>query len=312
MNNKHLHLTKGVHIVFSRERFPLTQSIYFDVPDGRMIFAIPRGRSTYVGTTDTNYNGNLNRVVATQDDATYLLDAVNNMFPSVQLNIEDIESNWAGLRPLIHEDGKDPSELSRRDEIFVSETGLISIAGGKLTGYRKMAQRVIDTVLKNVPEKKKEHLVKSHTERIPLTSSPLSNTKEVNTYEKEIAAQLKTLGVKDKNQSEYLATTYGKQANDIIQKIDYFLNESVEERLIRAEVWYSVHHEMTNSLADFFVRRTGRLYFDIHSVHKYRQLVQEDLIKYLGWDEARVIDENKWLDILVKDASHYYDKEMEA
>ncbi len=311
-DNKHLHLTKGVHIVFSRERFPLTQSIYFDVPDGRMIFAIPRGRSTYVGTTDTNYNGNLNRVVATKEDAQYLLDAVNNMFTDVQLTINDIESNWAGLRPLIHEDGKDPSELSRRDEIFVSKTGLISIAGGKLTGYRKMAQRVIDTVLKQIPEKKKEHLVKSHTDRIPLTSSPMTDTKEVNAYEREIATQLKTFGIEDEHQSLYLATTYGKQANDIIQKIDYFLNESPEERLIRAEVWYSVHHEMTNSLADFFVRRTGRLYFDIHSVHTYRQLVQEDLVKYLGWDEGRVIDENKWLDMLVKDASHYYDTEIEA
>ena len=310
-DSKYLHLTKGVHLVFSRERFPLTQSIYFDVPDGRMIFAIPRGRSTYVGTTDTNYEGSLNRVVATKDDAQYLLDAVNNMFTDIQLTRGDIESNWAGLRPLIHEEGKDPSELSRRDEIFVSKTGLISIAGGKLTGYRKMAQRVIDTVLKQLPEKKKEHLVKSHTDRIPLTSCPMSDTKEVNTYEKEIASQLKTIGITDIHQSIYLATTYGKQADDIIQKTDYFLNESAEERLIRAEVWYSVHHEMTNALADFFVRRTGRLYFDIHSVHKYRQLVQEDLVKYLGWDEGRVIKENKWLDSLLKDASHYYDKEIE-
>jgi glycerol kinase len=69
---------------------------------------------------------------------------------------------------------------------------------------------------------------------------------------------------------------------------------------------------MTISLADFFVRRTGGLYVDIHSVHKYRQLVQEDLVKYLGWDEARVEDENRWLDILLKDASHYYEKEIEV
>ncbi len=311
MNNKHLHLTKGVHIVFSRERFPLTQSIYFDVPDGRMIFAIPRGRSTYVGTTDTNYSANINRVVATQEDAYYLLDAVNNMFPSLDLTIEDIESNWAGLRPLIHEDGKDPSELSRKDEIFVSKTGLISIAGGKLTGYRKMAQRVIDTVLKTVSDKKKANYTKSHTDRIPLTPCPLPDTAAVDAYQIEITHQLKNIGIDDPNQAWYLATTYGKQADGIIQKIDFFLNENVEERLIRAEVWYSVHHEMTNSLADFFVRRTGRLYFDIHSVHKYRQLVQEDLITYLGWDEARVMSENRWLDELLKDASHYYQEEIQ-
>ncbi|MGB3774593.1 MAG: glycerol kinase GlpK, partial [Leeuwenhoekiella sp.] len=139
MNNKHLHLTKGVHIVFPKEKLPVGQSLYFDVPDGRMIFAIPRGRVTYVGTTDTNYSGDLDHVVATEADANYLLDAINNTFPDINLSIADIDSNWAGLRPLIHEEEKDPSELSRKDETFVSKSGLISIAGGKLTGYRKMA-----------------------------------------------------------------------------------------------------------------------------------------------------------------------------
>ncbi len=310
MNNKHLHLTKGVHIVFSRERFPLTQSVYFDVPDGRMIFAIPRGRSTYVGTTDTNYSGSLNRVVATEEDATYLLNATNNMFSTLDLKIDDIESNWAGLRPLIHEDGKDPSELSRKDEIFVSETGLISIAGGKLTGYRKMAQRVIDRVLKDVPDKKKAHLVKSYTEKIALTSDPLKDSKAVDAYQSEITKRLKDLGIDNDYQGWYLATTYGKQADAIIDKMNFFLNDSPEERQIRAELWYSVHHEMTNSLADFFVRRTGRLYFDIDSVHQYRLLVQEDMIKYLGWDEARVLKENNYLNLLLQDASVYYEEEF--
>ncbi len=311
MNNKHLHLTKGVHLVFSRVRFPLTQSIYFDVPDGRMIFAIPRGRATYVGTTDTNYSANLNRVVATAMDAQYLLDAINNMFPSVELDLEDIESNWAGLRPLIHEDGKDPSELSRKDEIFVSKTGLISIAGGKLTGYRKMAQRVIDTVLKTMSAKRRDKFLKSHTQQIPLTSTPLEDTAAVNVYQNQITLRLKELKNEDPYYGWYLASTYGKQADIIIDKVNYFLNDSVAEKLIRAELWYSVHHEMTNSLADFFVRRTGRLYFDIQSVHRYRSLVQEDLIKYLKWDEIRLKAENKYLDILLQDAATYYEKEFE-
>ncbi|WP_405205052.1 glycerol kinase GlpK [Aquimarina sp. LLG6339-5] len=310
MNNKYLHLTKGVHIVFSRERFPLTQSIYFDVSDGRMIFAIPRGRATYVGTTDTNYKANLNRVVATQEDAQYLLDAVNNMFPSVQLAVDDIESNWAGLRPLIHEDGKDPSELSRKDEIFISKTGLISIAGGKLTGYRKMAQRVIDAVLKTMSSKKREQFSKSYTQNIPLTNDPLKDTEEVEKYLLEINQQLKDLNMQDEYYGWYLATTYGKQANTIIDKVGYFLNDSIEEKLIRSEVWYGVHHEMINGLADFFVRRTGRLYFDINSVRQYRSLVQEDLIKYLQWDEQRLAKENEYLDLLLQDASTYYEHEI--
>lgn len=310
-NNKHLHLTKGVHIVFSRKRFPLTQSIYFDVAGGRMIFAIPRGQSTYVGTTDTNYNGNLNRVVATQEDAHYLIDATNKMFPSLNLTIGDIESNWAGLRPLIHEDGKDPSELSRKDEIFESKTGLISIAGGKLTGYRKMAQRVIDKVLAKVPEKKKAHLVKSYTKKIPLTSEPLANTAEVEAYQKKIKKQLALEGITDAYASWYLATTYGKQANMILAKMNFFLNENPEERLIRAEVWYSIHFEMTNSLTDFFVRRTGRLYFDIHSIQKYLTIVQEDMVNYLGWNEDRLAREKQTLSLLIQDATTYYQKEFD-
>ncbi|GAA4275614.1 glycerol kinase GlpK [Aquimarina mytili] len=310
MNNKHLHLTKGVHLVFSRERFPLTQSIYFDVPDGRMIFAIPRGRATYVGTTDTNYNANLNRVVATQDDAAYLLKAVNHMFPSLDLTIGDIESNWAGLRPLIHEKGKDPSELSRKDEIFESKTGLISIAGGKLTGYRKMAQRVIDAVLKTMSSKKRDAFLKSHTKQIPLTSDPLKDSSEVNTYLNQITQQLKDLKVEDQYYGWYLVSTYGKQTDIILNKVNYFLNDAIEERLIRAELWYGVHHEMTNSLADFFVRRTGRLYFDINSVHKFRSIIEEDLIKYLGWDEIRLQNENQYLDLLLQDAATYYKEEF--
>ncbi len=311
MTDKYLHLTKGVHLVFSKERFPLSQSIYFDVEDGRMIFAIPRGRSTYVGTTDTNYHGNLNRVIATEADAQYLINAINHMFPSLNLKIEDIESNWAGLRPLIHEEGKDPGELSRKDEIFVSKTGLISIAGGKLTGYRKMAQRAIDEVLDHLPDHKKEHLVPSYTEKIPLTTHPLKNSEEVEKYQKTIETRLNNNGIDNLYQSWYLATTYGKQADAIIDKMSFFVNADASERLIRAELWYSIHHEMTNSLTDFFVRRTGRLYFDINSVHQFRRLIQEDMINYFGWNEARVQTENKYLDLLLQDASTYYEKDFD-
>jgi glycerol-3-phosphate dehydrogenase len=152
---KRLHLTKGVHLVVKRDKFPITQSVYFDETiKGRMIFAIPRAGITYFGTTDTNYSGSLDDIKVEEDDIDYLLAAVNGMFPDVQLKKEDIKSSWAGLRPLIHQEGKSPSELSRKDEIFVSEEGLISIAGGKLTGYRKMAERVVDKVMQSLKAKK--------------------------------------------------------------------------------------------------------------------------------------------------------------
>ncbi len=312
MNNKRLHLTKGVHLVFSKKRFPLSQSIYFDVPDGRMIFAIPRGRATYVGTTDTTYKGDLNRVVATQDDANYLIGAVNNMFPDLNLKIEDIESNWAGLRPLIHEDGKDPSDLSRKDEIFVSDSGLVSIAGGKLTGYRKMAQRTIDEALKQFKKKKLRQLKESTTKRIQLTSEPLKGLNAVKAYKTKLEQKLKDMGIDDPYQAWYFTSNYGKQTDIILKKVNFFINPTPIERLIRAELWYTVHHEMVNGLSDFFVRRTGRVYFDIESVHQFRHIVEEDLVKYLKWDEARCQRENQYLDMLLQDASTYYEKEFES
>ena len=311
MTNKYLHLTKGVHIVFPFEKLPIKQSVYFDVGDGRMIFAIPRGRCTYVGTTDTNYFGNLERVVATKADAAYLLKATNHTFPDVKLTIEDIESNWAGLRPLIHEEEKDPSELSRKDEIFVSDSGLISIAGGKLTGYRKMAHRVIEAVLKTLPNKRKEHLKKSSTEKISLVNPSMKSTEEVKQYQQSLEKTIVTLGVKNPYYAWHLCSTYGKKADKIVEKVSFFSNGEVEERFIRAELWYCIHYEMTNSLADFFVRRTGSLYFNIESISKYMDVVLKDCIDILGWDDKRVKQEKAILKTLLEDATTYYDVEFQ-
>jgi len=88
-----------------------------------------------------------------------------------------------------------------------------------------------------------------------------------------------------------------------------FTDENPETRLIRAELWYGIHHEMINSLADFFVRRTGRLYFNISSVATYETLITKDCTQYLNWDAARITKEKETLSILVKDATHFYDAE---
>lgn len=310
INHKYLHLTKGVHIVFPKSKLPISQSVYFDVEDGRMVFAIPRGKVTYVGTTDTNYSGNLDRVVATKDDAEYLIKAVNNNFPKINVSIGDIESNWAGLRPLIHEENKSPSELSRKDEIFISDSGLISIAGGKLTGYRKMAQRILDVVVKKLPNKKIRKLKNSFTDSISLVTPNFESYDDVLSFEKELKNALLKRGIDDTYFAWYLSSTYGMNSNKIIKRMDFYAKGSALEKLIRAEVWYSIHFEMTNSLADFFIRRTGRLYFDISSVELYRDLILKDFIKYFSWGEIKIHNENEKLDSLIKDAKTYYESEF--
>lgn len=310
LKGKRLFLSKGVHIVFPQEKIPLNQTVYFDGPDGRMIFAIPRGRITYVGTTDTKYTGNLNRVVTSQADADYLIKAVKHAFPSIKVSVEDIISNWAGLRPLIHEDGKSPSEMSRKDEIFISEKGLISIAGGKLTGYRKMAQRIVDLVIKQMEGVTKRSFGKCITKKIPLTKEPLANAKAVQSYIKKLEKVVLEKGLV-KYHAWYLVTNYGKQADEILEKMKEF-NDAPEVALGRAEAWFGVHHEMVNRAEDFFVRRTGMLYFEIASIGLMRAAVMSDFQKYLNWDDARLQEENKMMDEMIYDATHYYEKELEA
>lgn len=100
-SGKTLQLSKGVHLVIDQSRFPLKQAVYFDTPDGRMVFAIPRNGKTYVGTTDTFYNEDPVSPKMTSSDRSYIIQAINYMFPDVKICEEDIESSWAGVRPLI-------------------------------------------------------------------------------------------------------------------------------------------------------------------------------------------------------------------
>ena len=277
---KRLHLTKGVHLVFPYEKLPVRQSVYFDVPDGRMIFAIPRGKITYVGTTDTNYNSDKDDVRTDLADAIYLISAVNNMFPSIELEMSDIESSWAGLRPLIHEEGKSASELSRKDEIFTSDSGLISIAGGKLTGYRKMAERVVNRIAEKMGEDHGIEVGECHTDEIPLCGSDFSKFKQVKEYIEEVAFKLEPAGF-GHYEAWYLVTNYGRQTARILEKFRKLKDADPGWRLMKAELQFGLEYEMIQNPMDFLIRRTGRLYFDIHSVREYQDRVIDVCAKKL-------------------------------
>jgi glycerol-3-phosphate dehydrogenase len=277
---KRLHLTKGVHLVVNKEKFPIKQAIYFDVEDGRMIFAIPRGRITYIGTTDTNYSDSKEEILATQADAVYIINAVNRTFPSVNLSLSDIESSWAGLRPLIHEEGKSASELSRKDEIFESESGLISIAGGKLTGYRKMAERIVDKVIKNYfPNKDK----KCFTDSILFTGSDFKNYDEVKKYIDVLTIQLRVIGLE--GMANYLVGNYGKQCEIIFTRLKENLEKDVDVALAKAELWFCMKHEMVISPTDFFIRRTGMLYFNMPRLMKIMEPILLEFKTKFAWND---------------------------
>lgn len=295
--SKKLRLSKGVHLVVDYDKLPVKQSVYFDIPDGRMMFAIPRGRSTYFGTTDTNYQGNKDEVKTDLVDAMYLIAAVNNMFPDVLISIDDIKSSWAGLRPLIHEEGKPASELSRKDEIFIAKSELISIAGGKLTGYRKMAERIVDLVAKKHLRRFSKEFKKTQTEQILLSGGKFENFDNVKNYIKVIYKRIFEDKFSEKD-AQYLVYNYGKQTEIILNKYDEFIEKHPHEKMIKAEVWYTIHNEMACTPIDFFMRRTGRFYFDIDSVHRYKTIVLNEFSNYFFWDKEE--EEKKKEELLKK------------
>ncbi len=215
---KRLLLTKGVHLVVDQRRFPLSQAVYFDTQDGRMMFAIPRDGKTYIGTTDTEYAGDMTHPRMTEPDRQYLLDAVNGMFPELRVTEEDIESSWAGIRPLIYEEGKGPSEISRKDEIWQSDSGLITIAGGKLTGYRKMAETVVDRVAAQLEEEAGRRFLPCRTKELPISGGHAGGAASFQSYVEKKTSEGVSLGLPRELAAQW-AACYGSNVDRLYELV---------------------------------------------------------------------------------------------
>lgn len=286
VSGKRLHLSKGVHLVIPREKLPLKQSVYFDVKtDKRMIFAIPRENVTYLGTTDTNYSGGIDNPEATAEDVSYILAAVNEMFPRLSLKTEDVISTWSGLRPLIHQDGKSVSELSRKDEIFMAKSGLISIAGGKLTGYRKMAEKVVNLVCKKLDRK-----LDCGTKNLKLSGGDFETNEALDKFYNLRCGQAKQISASQQD-IKLLLNRYGANIDLIIANaFDLYQREADPiKRLLLAELYYCIEYEQVARLCDFLIRRSGRLYFDRPALEGQYHFVADAMAKKLNWtaDETK-------------------------
>lgn len=285
LKGKKLHLTKGIHIVVPYEKLPVRQSAYFDVKDGRMIFVIPRGEITYVGTTDTNYSGSIDHPVATKDDVNYLLAAVNGMFPSVKLTVKDVTSSWAGLRPLIHEEGKGPSELSRKDEVFISPSKLISIAGGKLTGFRKMAQRAVDIAAYELASEESRDFKRCFTDKIILGGGNFKDEYAIAGFAEKMEKLTQPSDITTKDIFD-LIHRYGTNTENIIAAVKE-KNDLSKQALLLAELNYCIAEEAVADLSDFFIRRTGKLYFEREAVEQEYAFLKEKIAGLLHWSEEQ-------------------------
>jgi glycerol-3-phosphate dehydrogenase len=281
IEGKSLFHSKGVHIVIDSSKFPLKQAVYFDTPDGRMVFAIPRNGKTYVGTTDTEYHSDLIHPEITEEDKRYLVASIAFMFPDVQLDLRDIESSWAGVRPLIRQEGKGPSEISRKDEVWTSDTGLITIAGGKLTGYRKMAESVTNMVCQQLQPGSVQSTT-SMTKHLKLSGGNFGQPEDYKRFIHEKAEDVAKIGISSVDAISILVT-YGTNTERVLRYKNEILQETDLPLSIKLTLHYAIEEEMALTPTDYFIRRTGGVLFAIDWVNKWKHEVVEYMAIMMGW-----------------------------
>jgi len=286
-----LHLTKGIHIVLPRERLPVSRIVVMNTPDRRAVFVVPRGNVVYLGTTDTDYQGRYDDPWITLADVQYLLDAANATFAVERLGTDDIVGAWAGLRPLLHQEGKKPTEISRKDEIIVGATGLLSIAGGKLTTYRKMAERVVDQVVQRLIAHGTALGQKvGDSEREPLSGGATGD--DVGAFATRLLARWPQVPA---DIVERLVTVYGSNGERMVEAMagDPVLAERCAPGMAvtRGEVAYAVREEMAMTLEDFLERRARLFLWDPHNGLTVAAEAARLMGDLLGWDAERVTAE---------------------
>ncbi len=269
--------TKGIHLLVPRVRLHSQHAVIFSVPrDGRHIFLIPWGDFTLIGTTDTDYHSDLDSPAATLDDVEYLLEAMQHTFPGAQIKHDDIISTFAGLRPLVSASGS-PSALSREHVIVENQSGLITIAGGKLTTHRLMGEQLTDRVQKRLAEEFGVHARSGCRTKEPLEGAQIE--------------RMRASGA-DEAAGKHLVEAYGSDATWVLAYAEE--NPSLGERIVpelpylMAEPLYAVQHEMALTLCDVLIRRTHVIYETRDGGLEQARTVAELMASRLGWDEAGI------------------------
>ena len=258
-----LALARGVHLVVRRERLPISRTVIMNAADGRGVFAVPRGEVTYLGTTDTFDPRAEPWPSITGQDIDYLLAAAARRFASSPLTRRDIVSAWSGQRPLVAEAGKSASDISRRDELWCGPAGVLSIAGGKLTAYRRMAERVVDAVQEALGQKRRA----CRTAAEPLPGGDADPA--------AVVADLRRSGL-DAAAADRLAGLYGTEAAAVM----------AAGGDVAAEASRAVLFEGALRLEDYWARRSARAWFDPDSLATLAPAARA-MAAPLGWSTAQ-------------------------
>jgi glycerol-3-phosphate dehydrogenase len=283
--------TKGSHLVVDAfPGAPNEEALYVEAKsDGRPYFIVPWNGRYLIGTTDLRYEGDLDLVVADEEEIDYLIDETNNVIPEARLSREKILFTYSGVRSLPYQPEGSEAGVTRSHIIYDHAEedptigGLISIVGGKLTTYRNLARQTVDEVY----DKLGLHPPRSRTAAVPL---PGGATEDFSTFAAEFKA---TSGLADEL-AERLLRLYGVRAADVLAeagddpslRLSLSPSATAETGVIGAEILYAFRREMAQTLSDALLRRTmvgmgPRVALDVD------RAAADIAVELLGWDRQR-------------------------
>jgi glycerol-3-phosphate dehydrogenase len=277
--------TKGIHLLTPR----LTQRalVLFSPVDGRLFFVMPWLDYTLIGTTDTDYNGDLDDVCAEKSDVDYMMASVHQVFP--KLHQEDIFFTMAGLRSLVHSGGERPSDITREHRVLDHKVkdgidGLVSVLGGKITAYRAVAKDAVDTVCRKLRVR-----AACTTAEVPLPGAPAVSQQKMADAARESSLPL--------NIVRHLAALYGSRFLQVLKYVEG--NKRGGQRLcphtpdILAQVEHSVKEESALTVADFLFRRSNVGLMSCQGLDAVETVAQEmgRLLKWSQTERRRQVDD---------------------
>ena len=274
-------LTKGVHLVFARTLLPVRESIVLADERGRIVFVMPHDRYVLVGTTDTDFTGDPASVRTEIADVEYLIAVLAESLPGIKLTNADVATSFAGLRALVREkDGAAPSSVPREEVILESTSGLITVAGGKFTTHREIAQKLVDLVMKRLGRR---------AGICPTLTTPFPGARPLEKGEESGgAAVMRTI---PGAAATILKARYGTRA-PIVARIASRRPELAQPLsrgcpAVGAEVVNAVVNEMAHSVGDFLIRRTSLSWRAPVEAEAAAAAVARIMAAELGWDRAR-------------------------
>ena len=273
--------SKGVHVSVHRARVGNVSALTLIAPqDGRVMFVLPAGAFTIIGTTDTFDDVEPEEVRATRGDVAYLLQAANHYFADARLSEQDVVSAWAGLRPLAATAarGSDPGSVSREHAIAETSCGLVSVTGGKLTTYRAMASEVVDLVQRALGGAR----TRCRTADEPLAGGDIADVAGAIAE----AARL----VEDSAVAERLVLAYGSAWRDVwsLAQAEPALRARIAagRPYLLAELRYAVQHELARTLSDLLIRRTPAAFETADHGRSAARQVLPAVAEWLAWDDT--------------------------